>query len=270
MYIINNVRDGVAVWIWKTSEQDIGFFLPDCRCICNYICSRCVIYFSAIFNLLNFLVVAMSNMQVVVPQQIHSVNGSSETMGCTSPLENSDGVMVCRSQNYLIDGCSPDIDTNTTDWASQLVAVKITYNKHIYFPHVLLTFVFDTPVSVSEIEMDLFLCSNLSIDPPYIIIYLINDVQYNLTLFSDLYYFVPGEALSTSISSCDGLTTYSFRADILQFSYQTFHCLMSFNTITYSTEWAYIGEVRFFNESGIPVAPSGIPAIIFSPNILQN
>ena len=216
---------------------------------------------------LNFLVVAMSNVQVVVPQQIQSVNGSSETMGCTSPLENSDGVMVCRSQNYLIDGCSPDIDPNTTDWASQLVTVKITYNQHLHFPHILLTFVFDTPVSVREIEMDFFLCPNLSIDPPYIIIYLVHDVQYNLPSFSDLY-FVHGVPPSTSISPCDGLTTYTFRADSLLFSYQTFHCLLSFNTIKYNTEWAYIGEVRFLNESGLPVTPSGIPTL-FSHNILK-
>ena len=232
-------------------------FLADCSCNHNYVSYRCVIYFSLFIIPLNFLVVAMSNVQVVVPQQIQSVNGSSDTMGCTSPLENIDGVMVCRSQNYLNDGCSPDIDTNNTDWASQLVAVKITYNQHLYFHHVLLTFVFDTPVSVREIEMDLFLCSNLSISPPYIpIIYLIHDVQYNLTSFSGLY-FVLGEALSTSISSSDGLTTYSFRGDPLLFSYQTFHCVISFNTIKYNTEWAYIGEVRFFNESGIPITPSG-------------
>ena len=206
---------------------------------------------------------------MVVPQQIQSVNGSSDTMGCTTPLENSDGVMVCRSQNYLIDGCSPDIDTNTTDWASQLVTVKITYNQNFPFSHVLLTFVFDTPVSVREVEMDLFLCPNLSIGPPHITIYLINDVQYHSTSFSNLY-FVHG-APSTSISSCDGLTTYTFRGDTLLFSYQTFHCLMSFNTIKCSTEWAYIGEVRFLNESGLPVAPSGIPTIIclFLHNILQ-
>ena len=164
--------------------------------------------------------------------------------------------MVCRSQNYLIDGCSPDIDTNTTDWASQLVTVKFTHNKHLNFPHVLLTFVFDTPISVREIEMDLFFCPNLSIGPPHITIYLINDVQYNLTSYSGPYYFVHKEAPTTSISSCDGLTTYTFTADVLLFSYRTFHCLMSFNTIKYSTEWAYIGEVRFLNESGIPITPS--------------
>ena len=47
----------------------------------------------------------------VVPEGIKSVNGSSETMGCTCPLEDSGGVTVCRPQSYLVDGCSPDIDT---------------------------------------------------------------------------------------------------------------------------------------------------------------
>ena len=38
----------------------------------------------------------------VVPEGIESVSGSSETMGCTSPLEDSGGVTVCRSQSYLL------------------------------------------------------------------------------------------------------------------------------------------------------------------------
>ena len=46
----------------------------------------------------------------VVPEGIESVNGYSETMGCTSPLKDSGGVTVCRSQSYLVEGCSPDID----------------------------------------------------------------------------------------------------------------------------------------------------------------
>ena len=58
---------------------------------------------------------------VVVPQGIESVNGSSVNMGCTSPLVDSGGVMICDecSTNLLIDGNSPAIDTSTSDWASQ-------------------------------------------------------------------------------------------------------------------------------------------------------
>ena len=51
----------------------------------------------------------------VVPQVIH---GSLTDMGCTSALVDSGDVMTCNSQSYLVDGCSPDIDTSTSDWAS--------------------------------------------------------------------------------------------------------------------------------------------------------
>ena len=32
-------------------------------------------------------------------------------MGCTSPLVDRGGVMVCESMSHLVDGCSPDIVT---------------------------------------------------------------------------------------------------------------------------------------------------------------
>ena len=46
--------------------------------------------------------------KVIQPYGIESVNGSDINMGCTSPLVDSDGVMVCDScsNNYLIDGSS--------------------------------------------------------------------------------------------------------------------------------------------------------------------
>jgi hypothetical protein len=85
---------------------------------------------------------------VLVPQEIESVNGSSVDIGCTSPLVESSAGMVCESQSYLVDGCSPDIDTSTSDWASQLVTVRRNEGTAgIPFPHVLLTFGFDTAVS---------------------------------------------------------------------------------------------------------------------------
>ena len=66
---------------------------------------------------------------LVVPQRIESVNGSDVDMGCTSPLVDSGGVMVCNSNDYLpsylLDSNSPAIDTSTSDWASQLVTVRI-------------------------------------------------------------------------------------------------------------------------------------------------
>ena len=99
-------------------------------------------------------------MQVVVPRGIDSVNGSDVNMGCTSPLVNISGVMVCSSNcSTLLDGISPTIDTSTSDWASQLVTVRMTeYTENIPYPHVLLTFGFDTAVSLTGIELDMFIC----------------------------------------------------------------------------------------------------------------
>ena len=70
-------------------------------------------------------------MKVVHPYGIESVDGSDIYMGCTSPLVDNDGVMICMSQSYLVDGCSPAIDTSTSDWASQLVTVRKTQNDRV-------------------------------------------------------------------------------------------------------------------------------------------
>ena len=97
-------------------------------------------------------------------------------MGCTSALVDSGDVMTCNSQSYLVDGCSPDIDTSISDWASQLVTVR--RNEGTFNLHVLLTFGFDTAVSLTGIEMDLFLCPNWDIGAPVIKLY-VNE-EYNL------------------------------------------------------------------------------------------
>ena len=94
----------------------------------------------------------------VLPEGIEAVNGSSTDMGCTSALVDSGDVMTCNSQSYLVDSCSPDIDTSTSDWASQLVTVRRNEGTAaVPIPHVLLTFGFDTAVSLTRIEIDLFL-----------------------------------------------------------------------------------------------------------------
>ena len=121
----------------------------------------------------------------VVPEGIESVNGSSETMGCTSPLEDSGGVTVCRSQSYLVDGCSPDIDTNTSDWASQLVTVRRNERSDdINIAHVLLTFGFQTAITPTRIEIDLFHCPEQGIGAPRITVFL--NQEYNLALNNGL------------------------------------------------------------------------------------
>ena len=127
----------------------------------------------------------------VVPQGIESVNGSDVNMGCTSPLVDSGGVMVCNSSDcpssYLLDGNSPAIDTSTSDWASQLVTVrKNDATEDIPYDYVVMTFQFGTAVSLTSIELDLFLCPEWNIGAPYITVY--GDENTGLFFISDSEY----------------------------------------------------------------------------------
>ena len=72
------------------------------------------------------------------------------------------------STSYLLDGNSSAIDTSTSDWASQLVTVRKNDGTpgFIMFDHVVLTFGFDTDVSLTSIELDLFLCPEWNIGAP--------------------------------------------------------------------------------------------------------
>ena len=184
----------------------------------------------------------------VIPQGIDSVsqwilyyNGMY-----TSPLVERDGVEVCRSQSYLVDGCSPDVNTSFHDWASQLVTVKkVPYNNRFLFAHVLLTLGFET---------DLFLCPDFNIGVSFITLYLNTKFQYNLTSTSGLYKDVP----FSSNSSCDSLTTLTMSSDVLLVSpYHMFHFHMTFHGAP-SAEWVHLGEIRFLDRSGNPIHYSGI------------
>ena len=194
----------------------------------------------------------------VVPEGIESVNGSNETMGCTSPLEDSGGVTVCRSQSYLVDGCSPDIDTNTSDWASQLVTVRRNEESgDIDFAHVLLTFGFETAVSPTGIKIDLFHCPEQGIGAPRIIVYI--DWDYNLA-FNPGLEFLPHEQPSQSL--CDSLLTVSINGNLFDpdvgFSFHTFHILLDLSNDP-SIQWVYIGEVRFIGVDGGPTPTACLP-----------
>ena len=145
-------------------------------------------------------------------------------MGCTSALVDSGDVMTCNSQSYLVDGCSPDINTSTSNWASQLVTVRrneATFEGPYYY-HVLLTFGFETNVSLTGIEMDLFLCPDWGIGAPRITVYV--DKEYDFVFNLSLPFTPP---VQPSQSSCDSLTTVHLSGDTLSVSsYRTFHFLM--------------------------------------------
>ena len=178
----------------------------------------------------------------VIPQGIESVNGSSVDMGCTSSLVNSSGVMECDGCSYLTDGVSPDIDTSTSDWPTQLVTVRRNEGTPILdYSHVLLTFAFDTAVSLTGIEMDLFLCPDWNIGAPSVYVYL--DPEYNLVYHSGLQFVGP---VNPSQSSCNSLSTFTFaRNSLVTGSYHTVHILVDLSQHD-SIEWVHVGEVKFF------------------------
>ena len=205
------------------------------RCYCDCIC--------AVYNHTGSE--ALISVQVL-PQGIHSVNGSDITMGCASPLVDGGGVRVCNnSESYLVDGCSPTINTSTSNWASQLVTVrKVSDDAQLQFDHVLLTFGFNTAVSLTAIELDLFLCPEWNIDAPRIEVSASNN--------SDLIFSFDFETLATnhtpSNSSCDSLSTVSIplQGDS---SYLTWYILVTFPSSHEDIQWVHVGEVRFLNGS---------------------
>ena len=202
-------------------------------------------------------------LKVVQPYGIESVDGSDINMGCTSPLVDSDGVMICDScsNNYLINGNTPAIDTSTSDWTSQLVTVRKTKNDRVtaggnQYDHVLMTFGFDTAVTLTGIELDLFLCPDMNIDAPYISVYA--DEESNLVFTYDPVNnnSLPFENYIPSQSSCDSLSTVNITLGqdaLVDSSYITWHVVIS--SFTSSIDWVYVGEVRFL---GMDVPSPGI------------
>ena len=171
--------------------------------------------------------------------------------------------MVCESQSYLVDGCSPDINTRTSDWASQLVTVRRSEGSlGVSFPHVLLTFGFNTNVLMTGIEMDWFLCPDWGIGAPSIAVYL--NPNYNLSstnIFTFPFVFANVNSLQ---SSCDSLSTVTFSGGSFVGSYyRTIHILVTLS-LHPSIEWVHVGEVRFV---GIDSPTCTQPTLLSSPTI---
>ena len=182
----------------------------------------------------------------VVPQGIVSVNGSNITMGCASPLVDRGGVMVCNnSESYLVDGCSPAIDTSTSNWTSQLVTLRGNDGDDV-IEYVPLTFVFDTNVSLYSIELDVFHCPEWNIGASYIDVY----ADKNRTLvYSNKSTRIGGSPPKSS--SCDflSLVTITIGDVHRSSSYHTWHIIVDADR---DNEWVHIGEVRFLEEDETP------------------
>ena len=185
----------------------------------------------------------------VVPHGIEQVNGSDITMGCASPLVDRGGVMVCNnSESYLVDGCSPAINTSTSNWASQLVTVrKNVANRVINYDHVVLTFDFDTAVSLDSIELDLFLCPEWNIGAPGIFVY---GYESSTLVFNPAMGEPIGSKLPKS-QSCDSLSTVRIGlGQRVISSYHSLHIVVDFTSHLEDTDWTHVhvGEVRILSD----------------------
>ena len=179
-------------------------------------------------------------LDIVIPEELEIVNGSSQDMGCVKDFKI--GLLdVCNCKNYMTDGISPDIDTRFSNWASQLVTVRRNEGTpDIPFAHVMLTFGFEAEVHLNRIEMDIFHCPEWKIGAPSITVY--PNPEYDLTPSIRL-------SLASSIpsgSSCNSLSTVQITGDIFQNFYRSFYILVDLSRS--SIRWVHIGEVRFLTD----------------------
>ncbi|CAI8047192.1 Scavenger receptor cysteine-rich domain-containing group B protein, partial [Geodia barretti] len=212
------------------------------KSICSWFAPACIV-----FQLVN-LADGQPQIEVVVPEGIEVVNGSSTNMGCSSPFTETGGRLICGSENFLVDGCSPEIDTSSSDWASQLVTVRRNEGSpHLPFPHVLLTFTFDEAItSLTGIEVDMFQCPDWGIGAPSVVAYFSPDTQ----LSPDIIFSLPFAFFNASTLSCDSLSTLTVARTIVN-SFQTVYILMDLS-ISPPIDWVHVGEVRFLGVSSTP------------------
>ena len=172
-------------------------------------------------------------------------------MGCSREPITFGGVTYCGvfTENdgisYLVDGNSPAIDTDTSNWASELVTVrKSGATRSLSFDHVLLTFDFDTAVSLTRIELDLFICPEWNIGAPQITVYVDNTSSLNL---SDMSTTVLRYEPPNIQASCDSLSIFHIplQAAVGNSAYYTWHVVVTFSSQP-DIEWVHVGEMRFY------------------------
>ena len=192
----------------------------------------------------------------VVPQGIESVNGSTMNMGCPTELENinstnrSCGALCDPSASYMVDGESPTLNMSTSNWASHLVTVRKNLPIHgrLSYDHVLLTFVFDTLVVPSSVELDFVHCPEWNIDAPGIDVYSDNDTDRDFDVTKLLLRGTwPPVSDRVYETSCDSLSTVQIPLTKPTFHFRWF-IVVSF-TNDEDIEWVHIGEIRFLNVS---------------------
>ena len=179
-----------------------------------------------------------------IPEGIQSVNGSSDTL------------TACGSTSCVLDGNIPSINTNDSNWASQLETVrKNDANDDIDYDHVVLTFSFSQNVTLRLVELYVLYCLEWRIGAPYIALYgnnglhFTSDITLSNTDFLDRY-----RASECKSSSCDSLSLFNLNVRNGEPAHSTYHIVIS--DIQRTIDWVHVGEVKFFdiptNENEIP------------------
>ena len=117
------------------------------------------------------------------------------------------------------------------------------------FDHVVLTFGFDTAVSLTSIELDLFLCPEWNLGAPFISV--VGDERNSLQLV----YSSSSDLIinhTPSQTSCESLSTITITFQQLT-TFPTWHIVVSF-AAQLDIEWFHVGEVRLLGTQSTPTS----------------
>ena len=179
------------------------------------------------------------------------MNGSLVGGGCD--LNITESFCSTGNESFINDGNIPMLNTTDPNWASELVTVrKNSDTKKNPYDHVVLTFAFQSPVSLTSINMSLFNCPQWSIGAPNITVYAKKEA-------TGLFSFDAKDTGTIFLrqtqgiwSSCDSLVpvTIPLKKGKL---YQIWYIVVSFEPQP-ATDWVHVGEVQFFNGSLPPLS----------------
>ena len=187
-----------------------------------------------------------------IPKGTESVNGSRVDGGCKVIVQElfcSDG-----SESFLIDDNDPVINTTDHNWASQLVTVRKnnrTYN--LDYDHVFMSFLFQSPISLTSIKLSLFKCPQWRIGPPNITVYASTggDATF-LNPETEVNSFVRLAQSQDDQSSCSGLVSVTIPLKTYT-QYKIWYIVVSFKD-QLDIDWVYVGEVQFYEAPSQPSA----------------
>ena len=181
------------------------------------------------------------------------MNGSLVGGGCDLNITGS----FCSTGNesFITDGNIPMLNTTDPNWASELVTLrKNRVTKSSPYDHVVLTFVFQSPVSLTSINMSLFNCPQWGIGAPKITVYAKKgatglfsfDAKDTGTIFL--------QQIQGIWSSCDSLVPVTIPLQKGKLC-QTWYIVVSFEPRAQpDTDWVHVGEVQLFDMSLPPLS----------------